>query len=102
MTPVNEQQQLTTGIPWLDSVLKWASLTGVSTVILFIMLPRHLDLMESVKSSIEAHTVAAAAQTEVLRGIASDQRGITDALSEIDRRLEEQGARIERLGTKGI
>lgn len=100
MPVVNEQQQLTTGIPWLDSVLKWASLTGVSTVILFIMLPRHLDMMESVKSSIEAHTVAAAAQTEVLRHIAEEQRGVAQTLATIDRRLEEQGARIDRLGAK--
>lgn len=89
---------------WLPTVLKWVGGTGVATAILLIVMPRHLDLLESLQQTMSASTAQSAAQTEVLRSMdatlqrqASDQRVVVTALESIERQLREQNTKIERL-----
>lgn len=97
-----------TGSPRIDAILRWVGVTGTATVILFIMLPKHIKTMEAVQSSMNAQAIQAAAQTEVLRQVqtslqswAADQKAITNALTGVEQQLRDQSARLERLEPRG-
>lgn len=92
---------------WIPTVLKWVGGTGVATVILLIVLPRHLDLLEALQQTMSASASQSAAQTEVLRSMdatlqrqASDQRVVVTALESIDRQLRDQTVKLDRLHTE--